>query len=104
MRIRTTHNLQTTSWKADVEAVETEIGQFELDRAVANDCAIALFEIDRDDCLHVNVTHMHPTKTVRGWTGPAHLDHGFVHNRTFDRDERHKIAGQIKRMVFAERA
>ena len=104
MRIRTTHNLQTTSWKADVDAVKTAIGQFEVDRAVANDCAIALFEIDRDDCLHVNVTHTHPTTTVRGWAGPAHVQHGFVYNRTFDRDERHQIAAQIRRVVFAHRA
>jgi len=103
MRIRTTHNVHTTSWKAHVDAVETAIGQFELDRGVTNDCAIALFEIDRDDFLHVNVTHTHPTKTVRGWAGPAHLHNGFVHNRTFDRGERHQIAGQIRRMVFAER-
>jgi len=104
MGISTSHKLLTQLWTADVTAVETAIGEFEADRAVTNDCQVALFEIDRDDRLHVNITHKHPTKTVRGWAGPASLPSGFVHNRTFGDRESGEIVGQIRHMVFAGRA
>ena len=68
MGIRTTHTLLTGSWTADVAAVETAIGRFTADRAVTNDCHVALFEIVRDEHLHVNVTHQYPTRT-RAWMG-----------------------------------
>jgi hypothetical protein len=103
MGITTTHKLLTGSWTADVEAVETAIGRFTADRAVTNDCQVALFEIARDEHLHVNVTHKYPTKTVRGWAGPARLQGGFVHNRTFSETKPTKIIGHIRDMVFASR-
>ena len=34
----------------------------------------------------------------------VHLRHGFVHNRVFDRDDGHQIAGEIRRMVFTDRS
>jgi hypothetical protein len=104
MGISTSHKLLTQLWTADVTAVETAIGKFEADRAVTNDCQVALFEIDRDNDLHVNVTHKHPTKTVRGWAGPANLASGFVHNRTFGDSAPGEIVGHIRHMVFAGRA
>ena len=103
MRIRTSRTLLTESWTAEVAAIETAIGQFETARAVTNDCQIALFEVNHDDRLHVNVTHKHPTRTVRGWTGPASLKRGFVHNRRFDDRTPDAIIRQIRQMVFAGR-
>ena len=85
-------------------AVETAIGKFEVDRAVTNERQVVLFEIGSDNRLHVNITHKHPTKTVRGWAGPANLPSGFVHNRTFGDRESGEIVGQIRHMVFAGRA
>src|SRR5689334_10034787 len=101
MAIRTTHKLLTGSWTADVAAVETAIGRFTADRAVTNDCQVALFEIVRDEHLHVNVTHKYPTRTVRGWAGPARVQAGFVHNRTFGDTKPTEIIGHIREMVFA---
>jgi hypothetical protein len=101
--ITTTQKLLTRLWTADVQQVEAAVGQFGAHRAVTNDCQIAFFEIDRDDQLHVNVTHKHATKSVHGWSGPAILASGFVHNRTFDGGRPRDIIGQIRRMVFAAR-
>ena len=72
MGVKTSHNLLTDSWTDDVHAVEEAIGRL-ADRAVTNDCQVALFEIVRDDHLHVNVTHKHATRSVPGWAtcGPA---------------------------------
>jgi hypothetical protein len=103
MGITTTHNLLTTSWTADVAALETAIGRFRPDRSAPNDCRIVFFEIVRDGYLHVNVTHRHQTKAVRGWAGPASLPEGFVHNRTFGDTPPSRIARQIRQMVFATR-
>jgi hypothetical protein len=64
MPIKTTHNLLTDSWTDDVHIVEAAIGRFGVSRGVANDCQVALFEIVRDDQLHVNVTHKYPTRTI----------------------------------------
>jgi hypothetical protein len=101
MGIITSHKLLTRSWTADVAAIETGIERFKRDRAVTNDCHVALFEIERDAQLHVNVTHRRPTKTLGGWAGPAIMPTGFVHNRRFSDSEPSAIIGQIRRMVFA---
>lgn len=103
MGISTTHKLLTESWTADVQAVETAIGRFSADRAVTNDCQVVLFEIVRDDHLHVNVTHKYQTMTVPGWAGPASLEGGFVHNRTFGDSQPNEIVRHIRDMVFAPR-
>lgn len=103
MGIRTTHKLLTGLWTADVQTVETAIGRFKADGALTNDCQVALFEIARDGHLHVNVTHKHPTRKVHGWAGPASLEEGFVHNRTFDDSPPSRIIRQIRDMVFASR-
>ena len=102
MEIRITHKLLTGSWTADVEAVEAAVGRFTGKRP-ANDCKIALFEIADDDRLHVNVTHKYPTRSVRGWAGPASVLEGFVHNRTFGNTKPSGIVGHIRDMVFASR-
>ena len=102
MMITTTHKLLTTSWTADVEAVETAVGRFRADHAPSNDCQIALFEIVRDGHLHVNVTHKHATKSAPGWAGPASLPQGFVHNRTFSgAQSTAQIVRHVRDMVFA---
>ena len=103
MSLRTTHKLLTELWTADVQAAETAIGHFSASRAVTNDCQVALFEIARDNHLHVNVTHKYPTRTVRGWAGPASLQSGFVHNRMFHTSQSDAIIGHIRKMVFATR-
>jgi hypothetical protein len=103
MEIKTSRTLLTESWTADVTAIEAAIAQFDADRVVTNDCQVALFEIDRDDWLHVNVTHKHVTKTAPGWAGPASLARGFVHNRRFEKRQSGRIAEQIRQMVFAAR-
>ena len=101
MPIKTTHKLLTDSWTDEVLAIEEAIGRFGAGRAVTNDCQIALFEIVRDDRLHVNVTHKYATRTVPGWAGPAVLRSGFVHNRTFGDGQPNDIIRHIRRMVFA---
>src|SRR4051812_7474110 len=102
MAIRTTHTLLTDSWTADVQTVETALGRFPIDAATNNDCQVAFFEMARDGHLHVNVTHQHPTKNVPGWSGPATLPRGFVHNRTFnDEQSSGEILRHVRAMVLA---
>ena len=103
MRITFAHKLLTKSWTADVDAVEAAIEGFSAGRAVTNDCHVVLFEVVRDDQLHVNVTHRYPTKTARGWAGPANLPGGFVHNRRFGDSRPKQIIDHIRDMVFAAR-
>jgi hypothetical protein len=103
MPIKTSHNLLTDSWTDDVQVIEKAIGRFGASRDVTNDCQVALFEIVRDDDLHVNVTHKYATRTMPGWAGPAVLPSGFVHNRTFGGAQPSDIIRHIRRMVFAVR-
>jgi hypothetical protein len=99
--VTTTHTLLTSSWTADVEALETAIGRFTAHRRLANDCQIVFFEIAGDGQLHVNVTHQYSTMPVRGWAGPARLPGGFVHNRRFGDTPPIQIIRHIRDMVFA---
>src|SRR5438105_15716187 len=101
MAITTTHKLLTGSRTTDVQTLERAVGRFKEDGAMGNDCRVAFFEIVPDRRLHVNVTHKHATRTVRGWSGPASLREGFVHNRTFDRSQPRQIIRHIRAMVFA---
>jgi hypothetical protein len=101
--LRTTRKLMTESWIEDVQAVEAAIGRFSEDRAVTNDCQVALFDTGRDDHLHVNVTHRYATRTARGWAGPARLPGGFVHNRRFRDGRITEIIGCVREMVYASR-
>jgi hypothetical protein len=43
--ITTTRNLLTASWKNDVQALESAVARFTLDRLLPNDCRVAFFEI-----------------------------------------------------------
>jgi len=96
-----THKLLTELWRADVHAVEMGIRRFSASDAVTNDCRVVLFEVVRDDHLHVNVTHKYRTSTPRGWAGPASMPRGFVHNRTFAGGHRNHIVEHIRDMIFA---
>jgi hypothetical protein len=73
------------------------------DRPLTNDCRVVFFEIAGDGQLHVNVTHQHATRAVRGWAGPARLPDGFVHNRRFGDPPPRQIIRHIRNMVFALR-
>ena len=99
--VTTRHTLRTSSWTADVETLETAIGQLSVDRPMSNDCQVVFFEIAGDDQLHVNVTHQRPTKSVRGWAGPAALPAGFVHNRRFGNTTPSRMIRQIRDMIWA---
>ena len=103
MAITTTHKLLTGSWTADVETLETAVEHFKADGAMTNDCQVVFFEIVSDGHLHVNVTHKYPTRTARGWAGPASLPEGFVHNRTFGDTQPSQIIRHVRDMVFAAR-
>jgi hypothetical protein len=103
MAIATTHKLLTDSWTAAVATLETAVGYFEADGAMKNDCHVAFFEIVRDGHLHVNITHRYPTRTAHGWTGPASLPQGFVHNRMFGDSNPRQIIRHVREMVFASR-
>ena len=103
LRIKTTHKLRTRLWTADVERLETAIGRFKTKLGVTDDCQVALFEIDRDDYLHVNVTHQYARRTAPGWAGPANLPGGFVFNRRFGNIRPRQIIPHIRDMVFATR-
>jgi hypothetical protein len=101
MAITTAQRLLTKAWTADVQALEGAIGRFTSGRRPTNDCRVVFFEIARDAHLHVNVTHRHETRTARGWTGPAALPEGFVHNRMFGDASPKQIVRTIRSMVFA---
>jgi len=103
MAITTRHTLLTGSWNADVATMETAIGHFKADGRSRNDCQVVFFEIVRDGHLHVNVTHKHPTKEVRGWAGPANVAGGVLHNRTFAVTAPTRMLRQIRDMVLAAR-
>jgi hypothetical protein len=103
MAITTKHTLLTGSWTADVETLEAAIGRFKADGPSKNDCQVVFFEIVRDRHLHVNVTHRHPTKEVMGWSGPATVADGFLHNRTFGSTQPSQMLRHIREMVFAAR-
>jgi len=101
--IRTEHKLLTNDWTSDVQTLETAIRGLSARQTLTNDCRVVLFEIPHDGDLHVNVTHSHETKSVRGWAGPGIVPEGFVNNRTFGHVTSRRIAGHIRDMVFAER-
>jgi len=101
--IRTEHKLLTNDWTSDVQTLETAIRGFGAKQTLTNDCRVVLFEVAHDGDLHVNVTHSHETKSVRGWAGPGSVPEGFVNNRTFGDVTPSRIAGYIRDMVFAER-
>ena len=103
MTVTTTQKLLTGSWTADVATLVTGVGHFKTTGATENECRIAFFEIPRDGDLHVNITHLHPTRTARGWAGPASLPEGFVHNRTFGDAAPGQILRHVRDMVFAAR-
>jgi hypothetical protein len=98
--ITTERKLLTNQWTSDVDRVERTLGRMAEHRTVTNACRVVLFEVARDPQLHVNVTHAHKTKPIRGWAGPAAVAGGFVNNRTFG-GKPERIAGHIRDMIFA---
>lgn len=101
LRATTVNNTSVHSrWHTDVARLEVAISQ--LTGRVASATVVSFFELPSDTQLHVNVTHAHQTVAVKGWTGPAVLPSGFVHNRRFD--DRQRILPHIRQMIFAERA
>jgi hypothetical protein len=102
-RLTSTRRLLSASWGADVDAIETAMQRFKNGHPLAGDCEVAFFEIAADEKLHVNVTHQHPTQTIRGWAGPASTADGFVTNRTFTTIPTTRIARHVRDMVFAGR-
>jgi len=100
-RLTSTRKLLSASWAADVDAIETAIRCFKDEHPLAGDCEVAFFEIAADEKLHVNVTHRHMTKGVRGWAGPASTPDGFVTNRTFTTISTTRIVRHVRDMVFA---
>ena len=101
--IITAHKLLTDEWTADVQLLQKAIRRFDVKRSAGNSCRVVMFEVPRDRNLHVNVTHTHETKSVRGWAGPGSVSDGFVNNRTFGDMLTGRIVNHIREMVFAER-
>jgi len=101
--LTTDHKLLTSAWTTDVAALEIAIGELTGRRSLTTDCHVVFFEIAGDDDLHVNVTHQHPTREVRGWAGPGRLPDGFVHNRRFGDAAPAQILRHIREIVFADR-
>lgn len=101
---RVQRTLLTDAWEADVQTLEAGIREFGVPPALENRCHISIFEMAGDPRLHVNVTHTHETKPVKGWAGPGVLAAGFVHNRTFESASADRILDDIRRMVLAPRA
>jgi hypothetical protein len=102
-RLTSTRRLLSASWAADVDAIETAMQRFATGHPLAGNCVVAFFEIAADEKLHVNVTHQHLTKEIRGWAGPASTADGFVTNRTFATIPTTQIARHVRDMVFAGR-
>jgi hypothetical protein len=101
--LSSTRKRVSSSWAADVDAIETAMSRFEEAHPLASDCQVVFFEIGTDAKLHVNVTHRHPTREIRGWAGPAHTPDGFVHNRTFASAPRPQLVRHVRDMIFAGR-
>jgi hypothetical protein len=101
MAIKIRRTLLTSSWTEEVDALETAVGRFRTDRPLANDCEIVFFEMVGDQRLHVNVTHSHPTRSIRGWAGPGKVLHGYVHNRRFGHARRRRIIRHVREIVLA---
>ena len=99
--ITTNNTLQSGYWRCDVTALENALGEIIATRPLTDDCRVSFFEVAGDSDLHVNVTHRHATVAVKGWSGPAIMPDGFVHNRRFQ--DRQSILSHIRAMVFAER-
>ncbi|HEY2434941.1 MAG TPA: hypothetical protein VGI12_19875, partial [Vicinamibacterales bacterium] len=88
-------------WTADVQTLEKGIDAFAV--PAAQHYQVSLFEIAGDPQLHVNVTHRHQTRAVKGWSGPGVSADGFIHNRTFEDAPTADILRSIRQMVFAAR-
>ncbi|HZR26301.1 MAG TPA: hypothetical protein VFA59_22080 [Vicinamibacterales bacterium] len=101
MSIMTSQNLLTDAWVDDVKDLDTAVRHFVTARASRNECRVAFFELPDDPALHVNVTHKYQTENVPGWTGPADMPAGFVHNRTFHEMPSRQVIRHIREMVFA---
>jgi hypothetical protein len=99
---RSHHTLLTDAWAADVQTLEMGIREFAV--PPAHEYHVALFEMETDSQLHVNVTHREETKPVKGWSGPGVSASGFIHNRRFDSTPTAEILRSIRQMVFAARA
>lgn len=101
-RATTANNtLRSGDWSSDVTALESALGRLIARRPITNECRVSFFEVPGDTDLHVNVTHRHETVGVKGWSGPASMPDGFVHNRRFQ--DRQSILPHIRAMVFAPR-
>lgn len=98
------HALLTDAWTTDVQALESGIRNFEIPPGPGADYRVSMFEMANDPHLHVNVTHAHETKPVKGWAGPGVSADGFVHNRTFEFASTNRILQDIRRVVFASPA
>ncbi len=101
MSITITQNLLTDAWVAEVKQLEAAIRSFVTARMSKSDCRVAFFEVRDDAALHVNVTHKYLTEPVSGWSGPAPVSQGFVHNRTFRDMDWRRVIRHIRDMVFA---
>jgi hypothetical protein len=89
-------------WHTEVDRLELAIARLVANRPVPSACLVSFFEVPGDSQLHVNVTHDRQTVPVSGWSGPAALPDGFVHNRRFE--DHQSILPHVREMVFAERA
>ena len=95
------NTLRSGDWSCDATALESALGRLIAKRPVTNECRVSFFEVPGDADLHVNVTHRYETVGVKGWSGPASMPDGFVHNRRFQ--DRASILPHIRAMVFAAR-
>lgn len=100
-RAHSHHALLTNAWTVDVQTLERRIGEFET--PPLSRYHVALFEMDGDPHLHVNVTHGEEAERVRGWMGPGVSAEGFIYSRRFEPAETASILGSIHAMVFAPR-
>jgi hypothetical protein len=98
-RLNSHHTLLSDAWTADVRTLEQGIGEFGV--PPASEYHVALFEMDGDRSLHVNVTHREQTKAVKGWLGPGVSAGGFIHSRRFESAPTTAILRSIRQMVFA---
>jgi hypothetical protein len=97
----TNHTVAGGRWNADIHHFERAIERITARRPLTNACRISFFELAGDPDLHVNVTQQLKTVPVIGWSGPAAVEGGFVHNRRF-RDDR-GVVGRIQDVIFAPR-
>ena len=85
-------------WTGEVTRLQASLAHLAGKRMPVSRCEVSFFEVPGDRDLHVNVIHEREPVAVKGWSGPAAVQNGFVLNRRFH--SRAGILGHVEEVVF----